>query len=312
MGDTHINFCLCILTFNPGDYAREQALAISMQGLKPNRIVVIDSASDDGSVESYCVCNAEIIGIKRVDFNHGATRQLMLDIAPEADFYLFLTQDAIPASTESFKILMGAFSDKNVGAAYGRQLPRHEATEIEAHARLFNYGPKDLIKSKTDIPRIGIKAAFISNSFAAYRRTALHQIGGFPKNVILSEDAYVAARMILEGWKIAYKASAGVYHSHNYTVLEEYRRYFDVGVFHASEPWVREQFGGTEGEGGRFVRSELRYLWKHAKLQSPLSIVRTGVKYFGYRLGTFSRYLPNAVNRACSMNRCFWAKHPKQ
>lgn len=300
-----INFCLCIPTFNPGDYAREQAIAIAMQGLKPNRIVVIDSASDDGAVESYRGCNAEIKAIERVDFNHGSTRQLVLDIAPKAEIYLFLTQDAIPVNNESFENLMNAFSDENVGAAYGRQLPRQEATAIEAHARLFNYGPKDLIKSKIDIPRIGIKAAFISNSFAAYRRVALRQVGGFPKNVIFGEDTYVAARMILEGWKIAYKSSAEVYHSHDYTVLEEFRRYFDVGAFHASEPWIRERFGKAEREGGRFVRSELLYLWKHAKLKSPSSIVRTSVKYFGYRLGTVSRYFPKAINRACNMNYRF-------
>lgn len=39
--------------------------------------------------------------------------------------------------------------------------------------------------------------------------------------------------MVLAGWYNAYCAEAKVYHSHNYTILQEVRRYFDTGAFHA-------------------------------------------------------------------------------
>jgi rhamnosyltransferase len=269
------NYCICIPTCNPGGFAERQVLALASQSVKTGRILVIDSSSDDGSIEHYRECSAEIISISRKEFNHGGTRQMALEIVPEAEIFVFLTQDAIPVNSESVEKLLDSFVNTEIGAAYGRQLPRSGAKPIEAHARLFNYGVTDLVKQKEDIPLLGIKTSFISNSFAAYRRTALQQVGGFPRDVIFGEDTYVAARMILEGWKIAYIASAEVYHSHDYTILQEFRRYFDVGVFHASEPWLRESFGGAEGEGKRFVLSELRYLWGTSKLQIPSAAVRT-------------------------------------
>ena len=55
--------------------------------------------------------------------------------------------------------------------------------------------------------------------------------------------------MILAGYKVAYCAEATVRHSHNYTPWEEFRRYFDTGVFHACEPWIQQQLGGASGEG---------------------------------------------------------------
>ncbi|MFE0678513.1 hypothetical protein ACFW26_34910, partial [Streptomyces sp. NPDC058867] len=46
-----------------------------------------------------------------------------------------------------------------------------------------------------------------------------------------------------------------VHHSHSYSIGEEFRRYFDVGVMHARAPWLLDRFGKAEGEGKRFVQS---------------------------------------------------------
>ena len=59
--------------------------------------------------------------------------------------------------------------------------PGRGANPIEAHARLFNYPPVSAIRSLEDAAAMGFKAIFFSNSFGAYRRTALEQVGGFPK-----------------------------------------------------------------------------------------------------------------------------------
>ena len=80
--------------------------------------------------------------------------------------------------------------------------------------------------------------AFISNSFAAYRVSVLKEVGGFPDDVIFGEDMFVATKMLKAGYKIAYAAGACVYHSHDYSLWQEMKRYFDMGVFHAREPWI--------------------------------------------------------------------------
>lgn len=46
---------------------------------------------------------------------------------------------------------------------------------------------------------------------------------------------------------------------------------FDIGVFHSREAWIRDAFGGAEGEGTRFVLSEMTYLVRHAPWLIPSS-----------------------------------------
>ena len=101
--------------------------------------------------------------------------------------------------------------------------------------------------------------------------------------------------MLLSGWKIAYCADAEVYHSHDYTIMEEFRRYFDTGVFHSRESWLLAKFGSPEGEGARFVKSELQYLWHNAPWLIPSAIVRSLAKYAGYQLGKREQQLPVAL-----------------
>ena len=269
------------------------------------RILVVDSASDDDSVHIANKAGAEVLVIDRASFDHGATRDMALRHL-DADVVVFLTQDALLADCAALLRLVAAFEDASVGAAFGRQLPHDDATPIAAHARLFNYPPQSYTVDREDIPRLGIKAAFLSNSFAAYRRQALLDAGGFPENTILSEDMLAGARLLQNGWKLAYCAEACVKHSHNYSFAEEFRRYFDIGVLHAREQWLLEWLGKAEGEGLRFLKSEFSFLRHRAPLLLPQALLRTALKYLGYRLGKTERHLSLPLKQRCSMHRRFW------
>jgi rhamnosyltransferase len=162
------------------------------------------------------------------------------------------------------------------------------------------------VRSLASRAQLGIKAVFLSNSLAAYRRSALMCVGGFPTNVIFGEDMLTAARLLLAGYKVAYVAEACVYHSHSYTMVQEFKRYFDIGVLHCREPWLLDEFGQATGEGKRFVLSELRYLQEQDAWQIPSALVRTGIKFLGYRLGRMeARFTPN-IKRQLSMHPRFW------
>lgn len=269
-------------------------------------VLVIDSGSPEAILEPARAADFSVHEISKAEFNHGGTRQLAVDLNPDFDFYVFFTQDAIPTGGDAIRGLLDAFHRENVGAAYGRQLPRIGAGPIEAHARLFNYPQESHVCSFADAEHLGIKAAFNSNSFAAYRREALVAVGGFPSGVILGEDTVVAAKMLKAGWQVAYQAEAQVYHSHDYNYLQEFRRYFDIGVLHARESWMLDSFGAPEGEGGRFVRSEIGYLLKTAPWLIPSAFLRTLLKYGGYRLGRLEHHLPVCLKRHLSMHRRFW------
>ena len=269
-------------------------------------VFIVDSSSSDGTDELARSCVQEIVTIPNTQFNHGGTRQQMVEKYLNYDIYVFMTQDAYLADKRSMERLVTPFSDPMVGAVCGRQLPHLDADVLAVHARFFNYPAESRLKSMADAAELGIKTPFVSNSFAAYRREALLDVGGFPKHVILSEDTYVAARMLLKGWKVAYAGDARCRHSHNYTMAEEFRRYFDTGVFHARESWVRESFGGAGGEGFRFVKSELRFLALRRWYLWPASLLRNTLKLLGYKLGRQERWLPLWVRRRLSMHSRFW------
>ncbi|MDP3535311.1 MAG: glycosyltransferase [Halomonas sp.] len=298
---------LCVPTLNAGPLWKEW-LARTLPAATPYRVLVIDSSSDDDTADAARAAGLEVLVIERGEFDHGGTRQRALLLLDDCDIVIFLTQDALLADAKAFNNLIAAFDNPQVGAAFGRQLPHANATPIAAHARLFNYPSSSRTVSREDASTLGIKTAFLSNSFAAYRREALLAAGGFPSGTILSEDMVAGARLLQQGWQLAYCAEACVHHSHNYSMFEEFRRYFDIGVFHHREAWLLAWLGTAESEGKRYVLSELRYLLRHAPWRLPEAGMRTLLKYAGYRLGKLESRLPLGVKRQLSMHSRYWAK----
>lgn len=298
---------LMVPTLNAGELWDAWLQAFAAQTLKPDYLLVIDSSSHDDTAAKARAAGFEVRVIPKSEFNHGGTRQFAVNHLPEVDIVVFLTQDALLASPDAIENLVNVFADEAVGAAYGRQLPHRNAGPIAAHARFFNYPAQSQWRSLQDKQKFGIKTIFISNSFAAYRRSALQGVGGFPLNTIMNEDTFVAGKLLLNGWQIAYSGDACVFHSHDYGFAEEFRRYFDIGVFHANTPWLQQHFGGASGEGLRFVLSELRYLARHAAWLIPSALLRTALKWSGYKLGGAMHHkLPISVSRYLSLHKAYW------
>lgn len=279
---------------------------IKKQTIKDIPVLIIDSSSDEAYLNEIKDMNCKVKKIFSSTFNHGGTRQMGADMFPDKDIYVYLTQDAILADEYAVSNIVKVFENKKIGCAYGRQLPHKGAGIFGSHARLFNYGKESYIRTIKDSSKYGMKTAFISNSFAAYRRIALKDVGGFPSDTILSEDMYVAAKMLLNNWAVAYCADAKVYHSHDYTIWQEFKRYFDIGVFHARESWIRKRFGAAEGEGKKFVISEAKCLIKKNPLLLIEMVVRDGMKFLGYRLGLNEKSLSKDFKKKISMNIKYW------
>ena len=283
-----MNCGLIIPTLNAGEQFRTLLEQICAQKL-PTRKLIVDSESTDDTVATAKSFGLDVLTIPRRTFNHGATRQFALEQLLKTsplDVIIFLTQDVLLRDENSLSTLVKIFdADSTVGLSYGRQLPHADATNEAKFLRAFNYPPESQLRSFDDRKIFGIKTAFASNSFAAYRISALQDVGGFPSHVPLCEDMFVAAKMLMRGWKIFYAADAQVFHSHNYTAAQEFRRYVEIGKFHAQEPWIRETFGSAEGAGKKFVVMKLTALAKKNPLDCFGAIFRDAAKFFGYRIG---------------------------
>ena len=104
---------------------------------------------------------------------------------------------------------------------------------------------------------------------------------------------YIAAKMLNNGYEIYYNAEAKVYHSHNYNLMQEFKRYFDTGVFHSREKWIVKSFGKSEGEGIKIVLSQLKYLYSEKKFNYIIKAIFINfIRFLAYKLGQFEKYLP--------------------
>ncbi|MGR7266981.1 glycosyltransferase family 2 protein [Klebsiella aerogenes] len=301
-----MKYFIAIPTYNGGGLWHQTIKNITQYSPADVFVHVIDSSSKDDTASLASEAGFDILTIAGDDFNHGGTRNLAVkEYIDDYDVVIFLTQDAIPESGFIEEII-SVFDDEEVASAYGRQLPHLNANPIARHARNFNYPTKGYVADKTSIAKMGLKTVFMSNSFSAYRLSVFKKLGGFPSDTILCEDMFYTAKAVMAGYKNVYAANAKVRHSHNYTPIEEFKRYFDIGVFHTDQPWIRDNFGGAGGEGTKFIISELKFLIANGISWLPLAMINNFMKIVGYKLGKNYKKLPKVIIKKCSMHKRFW------
>ena len=224
----------------------------------------------------------------------------------DVDVFVMMTQDAVPADAYLVERLLEGLGGEKTAAAYARQLPDRDSSEAERYTRQFNYPAEPCIKTKADLPALGVKTFFCSNVCAAYRRDVFDELGGFVNRAIFNEDMLYAAKAVEAGYGIAYAAQAKVYHSHNYTYRQQFHRNFDLGVSQADHPEVFAAYP-PESEGIRLVKSTVAHLKEKGMwMKIPDVIIQSGFKYMGYLMGKRYRRLPMRLVTACSSNREYW------
>ena len=149
-----------IPTLNAEKFIDTQLKRLSTQDYPINEIIVVDSASEDRTVEICKKNNVHLIQIQRKDFNHAKTRDMALRQC-KTDVVVFLTQDAIPYNNKTIGNLVNALNQDGVVIATGRQIAKDDASAFEKLIREFNYPSTSSVKSKADIKRLGIKTFFL-------------------------------------------------------------------------------------------------------------------------------------------------------
>lgn len=277
---------LVVPTLNAGAEIDGLFDALDRQTVEIDDVLVVDSSSDDGTIEMAKRRGARTVSVPRSDFDHGGTRHEALTMT-SGDLVLFLTQDALPADRFYVERLVEPFGDEEVAMASGRQIPKPDARRFEQLVRGFNYPEEANVRSLKDVEALGIKAFFASDACSAYRRSAYEACGGFPRPCNTNEDMLMAARFIKSGRKVAYAADARVLHSHNLTPIEQFRRNREVGVF--LERCKDDLLGANEiGEGTRLVKA----------VMSQLAAEREFRKCGAFCLDCAARVVGNRLGRA--------------
>lgn len=287
---------------------------LAKQSVRPNRVILINTEEKYFEQLGYGTMFPQKYGkfvsvfhIEKREFDHGKTRHLAVTMS-QADVFVMMTQDALPADQFLIENLLKALADEQTVVAYARQLPTSDCNVIEKYTRKFNYPNESRKKTLEDLEELGIKTYFCSNVCAAYKRSTYDNLGGFIRHTIFNEDMIYAAGAIKAGNAIAYTANARVIHSHNYTCGQQLKRNFDLGVSQADHP---EIFSGvpSEKEGKKMVKKTMQYLWKnHYRHLIVGYIFQCFCRYLGYFLGKHYKLLPMFLIKKCTLSPAYWQK----
>ena len=287
------------------------------QSYVPEKILLVhtlDFTSDDmvmydieQEYEGHSI--VEVIDIIPAEFDHGGTRHMAMERCT-TDYVLFLTQDAVPKNRKLIaKMVSTLENDDDIAVVYGKQEAYKYCNTIESYTRTFNYPDESFVNGLDDIEEKGIKAYFVSDVCAMYRKSLYEEVGGFPTKTILNEDSIYGAKAIHMDKLIAYNAEAIVFHSHNYTGLEQFKRNFDIGVSHRQFNYIFDRVP-AEGEGLKLVRETAGYLVRRRECYLlPYLLYYSACKFLGYRLGRLYTKLPKEVIMACTANKGYWKQN---
>ncbi|WP_125591040.1 glycosyltransferase family 2 protein [Companilactobacillus jidongensis] len=279
---------LFIPTYNAGNEF-EKVLSeiddsLNQLGFEVERLI-IDSFSDDNTVSIAEKHGFDVKKISRKEFTHGEVRRRAAISLKNCEYIIYMTQDVFLHKNAIKEILNFIINHPNMAVAYGKQESDVLKTNIlEQRSREFNYPNVSQIKSKKDIPKLGIKTVFSSDAFSIYRWKLLMKIGSFPKGVKYCEDMFIAAKAINSGYEVGYCANAVVTHSNKMNLKQQFKRYRSIGAFHKQNPWIQDEFGSNESEGIKMVVSEWKFLFKKNKMYLiPYSFFMKVIKFIAYK-----------------------------
>jgi len=275
---------LIIPTLNGAKELPALMTRLQNQTVPPDEIIVVDSASTDGTAQLAGQLGAKVVEIARKDFDHGGTRDKALRHS-QGDIVLFMTQDALPVDEHYIERLIAPFDDPRVAAVGGRQVPKRDARPFERLVREHNYPLHTRVWDASAIPQMGVRAFLISDVCSAYRRSAYLNAGGFDHPIMTNEDMLMAQRLLENGNAICYCGAAAVYHSHNMTLMQQFKRNYIVG---RTMKRYEERFVHVSelGEGTKLAKAVLMQLLRDLRvIEAFCFCVDCAARLLGNRLG---------------------------
>jgi len=271
------------------------------QTMKPEKIYLYLTVTEKYGLEelkkdlknSAELCGKAIV-IKTLlpeEFNHGGTRQQAAEQC-DADYLLFMTQDAVPKDRQLIKNLVNAFEEEKengiqLAVAFGRQLANKNAMLCEQFSRIFNYPVWSRVKTAEDLKSGSVKSIFCSDVCAMYDMKIFDKLGGFERNVDFNEDMLYAYKALSNDYAVKYAADALVYHSHNLSFREQFWRNFEIAKSQKQHPEVFKKLK-SEGEGLNYVKEGLSYISENGNVFEAIHFVfYCGVRYMGFLCGKF-------------------------
>ena len=184
-----------------------------------------------------------------------------------------------------------------------------DADVIEKYAMATNFPKQDRVKSGADLKNLGIRTYFCSNACAMYRRSVYNELGGFDFRTIFNEDMVFGAKIIDNGYKIAYVSKAKVRHYQKYNLKQTLQRNFDQGVLNRQ---YKELFKITKGgnETSLVLKDAVKYLVKTGNASLvPRVLLMDIIEEVGYDAGYNYEKIPAVFIKKLTMNKEYWRRN---
>jgi len=230
-----------IPTLNAGtEFAPVLEAVFDQQADFPFEVLVVDSSSEDNTVEMADAMGARTIVVDRSTFQHGRTRNLAVHES-QGFFAALITQDARPFDDQWLnELVKPMLENPDVGGVFGRHVAHEWASpfahdELERHFAGFDAHPavmnrfSDEGRYHSGDPGWRQLLYFYSDNNSCLRKATWRTIP-YP-SIPFGEDQAWAQMIIDAGWSKAYAKDAVVAHSHDYEPDEARYRASEEALF---------------------------------------------------------------------------------
>jgi glycosyltransferase involved in cell wall biosynthesis len=205
---------IVIRCFNEAEHIGKLFSELKRQTFTDYEVVVVDSGSDDGTLDIVTAEDVTLVHIAKEDFSFGRSLNLGCAAARGA-ILVFISAHCYPEHEDWLANLVEGFDDEKVAVVYGRQrgIVDSHFSEQQIFKRWF---PDDSVARQ--------EGPFSNNANAAVRRS-LWEAHPYDEALTGLEDVAWAQEVMREGWWVSYRADAGVIHVHNETPSQIRNRY---------------------------------------------------------------------------------------
>lgn len=247
---------IVIRCYNEAEHLPKLFSELKRQTFSDYEVIVVDSGSDDGTLD--IVQNEDVVleHIEKERFSFGRSLNIGC-AAASGEFLVFISAHCYPEGPDWLENLLCGFENTKVAAVYGRQrgVPESHFSERQIFKRWF----PDVSIERQDNP-------FSNNANCAIRR-ALWEEYRYDESLTGLEDVAWAQQVMRNGWWISYRADAGVIHVHNESPSQISNRYMREAItFQKAFP--QEHFNAWD-----FLRLSVRNIikdWKAASREKVL------------------------------------------
>jgi len=234
-----LTIAVVVVNWNAGDYLKKCLQSLKAQTLKPSRVIVMDNASTDDSVQGLEV-EFEGYEIVRLKENTGFAfaNNLAVKRAENCDWIAFLNPDAF-AAPDWLEKLAEAAENFPEFTSFGSHMLRYESDQMDGTGDVYHvcgsaWRRDHGIRASTVDRKTGeIFSPCAAASFI--RKDHFEELGGFDENFFsYFEDVDLGFRFQLKGYRSLYVANAVVEHVGSATTS----RYSDFAIYHGQRNLV--------------------------------------------------------------------------